>query len=513
MRLLTRRVAVEGVVTLGVLLTLLAVFLLMARFRLVDADEGYYLFAAKLLLEGHRPYTDFFFPQMPLLPYAYSAGMTMLSVSWSTGRLLTSVLAALLGTALYLHTLRISGSRRLALFGVLLFATSSLALAWYTAAKTYALTALLLFLAYMAFESSRASPRPGLIFVSGLLTALAIDARLLALASLGAFGWALYRWPPAEGGRSRAAGCFAAGLALGFLPVLWLAVPAGPAFWFDNIGFHLRRSDMGLLASLLQKAQVTLQLLGLPAVEGGANLQLTLLLAVGLAGRYVCGAGRAQGGSAFALAAWLGFVSLWPTPTYLQYFSIIVPFLIVSSVASLPHVLARFQARFGAARPRALRAAAWLAVIAYVAPAPVDAYRYAYSGADVPGIWGRERAEHWTLAQVRQVSTTIDRYAKPGETVLSWWPGYLVESHARAVPGFENHFGAALAGQLTPEERGRYRLVSSEEAQALFGRRGTRVVVTGLANFMLWEPQDLVAAGYDWVAQVGDAEVFVTTRP
>jgi len=216
---------------------------------------------------------------------------------------------------------------------------------------------------------------------------------------------------------------------------------------------------------------------------------------------------------ALALAAWLGLVSLWPTPTYLQYFSIIVPFLIVAALASLPHVLARFRERFGAAQPRALRAAAWLAVIAYLAPAPVDAYRYAYSGADVPGIWGRERAEHWTVARVRQVSTTIDRYAKPGELVLSWWPGYLVESHARAVPGFENHFGVALAGQLTLAERGRYRLVSPEEAQVLFGRRGTRVVVTGLANFMRWEPPTLVAAGYDHVAQVGDAEVFVVARP
>jgi hypothetical protein len=506
-------VAIEGVVALGVLVTLLVVFLSMARLRLVDADEGYYLFAAKLVREGHRPYADFFFPQMPLLPYAYAAGMAMMGVSWTTGRLLTGVLASLLGTALYLHLLRISGSRRLALFGVLLFATASLSLAWYTVAKTYALTALLLFLAYMALEGGRTSRRPGLIFLSGLLTALAIDARLLAIASLGPFGWTLCRWPPAAGARSRAAGGFVAGLVLGFLPVLWLAALAGPAFWFDNVGFHLRRSDMGFFASLVQKAQVALQLLGLPTVEAGASLQVTLLLAVSLAGRYVSDPVRAQGGLALALAAWLGSVSLLPAPTYLQYFSIIIPFLIVAALASLPEVISLARERFGTAQPRAIRAAGWLAVIAYLAPAPVDAYRYAYSGADVPGIWGPERAQRWTVAQVREVSTTIDRYAEPGAPVLSWWPGYLVESHARAVPGFENQFGLALAGQLTPEERGRYRLVSAQETQAIFGRHETRVIVSGLSNFMLWDAQDLVAAGYDRVTQVGDAEVFVATRP
>jgi hypothetical protein len=506
-------VVIEGIVTLGVLVTLLVVLLSMARLRLVDADEGYYLLAAKLVLEGHRPYADFFFPQMPLLPYAYAAGMAMMDVSWTTGRLLTGVLASLLGTALYLHTLRISGSRRQALLGAVLFATSSLGLAWYTAAKSYALTALLLFLAYMAFERGRESPRPGLVFLSGLLAALAIDARLLAIASLGAFGWALYRRPPPAAARSRAAACFAAGLALGFLPVLWLAAPAGPAFWFDNVGYHLRRSGMSFFASLAQKAQVTLQLLGLPTVEAGANLQVTLLLAVTLAARYVRGRVPERGRLALALAVWLGLVSLLPDPAYLQYFSLTIPFLIVAALASLPVATFWLRERVRSTQPRALRVAGWLAVIAYLAPAPVDAYRYACSGVDVPGIWGPQRAERWTVAQVRRVSTTIDRYAGPADPVLSWWPGYLVESHARAVPGFENQSGAALAGQLTPEERGRYRLVSAEETQALFRHHETRVIVSGLSSFMLWEARDLVAAGYDRVAQVGDAEVFVATRP
>lgn len=42
----------------------LVVFSLIAAFRLVDGDEGYYLIASMRVLEGAVPYRDFFYPQM-----------------------------------------------------------------------------------------------------------------------------------------------------------------------------------------------------------------------------------------------------------------------------------------------------------------------------------------------------------------------------------------------------------------------------------------------------------------
>ena len=40
--------------------------------RLIARDEGFYTYAAQLILEGKHPYIDFFYPQMPLLPYLYA---------------------------------------------------------------------------------------------------------------------------------------------------------------------------------------------------------------------------------------------------------------------------------------------------------------------------------------------------------------------------------------------------------------------------------------------------------
>jgi hypothetical protein len=46
-------------------------FLFIARHRLIDGDEGFYLMASRLVLEHKTPYLDFLYTQAPLLPYAY----------------------------------------------------------------------------------------------------------------------------------------------------------------------------------------------------------------------------------------------------------------------------------------------------------------------------------------------------------------------------------------------------------------------------------------------------------
>src|SRR5258708_27183994 len=84
-----------------VLLLQLAVFLPVARYRLIDGDEGFYLMASRLVFEHRVPYRDFFFTQMPLLPYIYGLWMRAIGTSWVSARMLSGLLTALLGTLLY----------------------------------------------------------------------------------------------------------------------------------------------------------------------------------------------------------------------------------------------------------------------------------------------------------------------------------------------------------------------------------------------------------------------------
>src|ERR671935_3245744 len=86
-----------------------AVFVPLAVFRFVDGDEGVYAYASRLAVHGHLPYRDFFYEQMPLLPYVYGAWIGVFGESWYAARSLSALAAAAVGALLYLHVERRAG--------------------------------------------------------------------------------------------------------------------------------------------------------------------------------------------------------------------------------------------------------------------------------------------------------------------------------------------------------------------------------------------------------------------
>ena len=69
------RKMLTGVAAAWILAVVVAVFssVLAVWWGGVNQDEGWYLYAARLVGEGKVPYRDFFFTQGPILPYIYSA--------------------------------------------------------------------------------------------------------------------------------------------------------------------------------------------------------------------------------------------------------------------------------------------------------------------------------------------------------------------------------------------------------------------------------------------------------
>src|SRR5437868_14392698 len=55
-------------------------------------DEGFYALSARNVLHGMKPYRDFLFQQMPLLPYVYAVWFKVFGTSIVSGRLLSAVL-------------------------------------------------------------------------------------------------------------------------------------------------------------------------------------------------------------------------------------------------------------------------------------------------------------------------------------------------------------------------------------------------------------------------------------
>src|SRR6202167_429663 len=101
-------------------------FSYVALHRFIDGDEGFYLLASRLVLAHKKPYLDFFFLQMPLLPYVYALWMRLTQLSWISARVFAALLTTILGTLLYTHVCRLTKSWVAGLGAALVFASTSL---------------------------------------------------------------------------------------------------------------------------------------------------------------------------------------------------------------------------------------------------------------------------------------------------------------------------------------------------------------------------------------------------
>ena len=110
------------VLLIPVVLIQFGIFLTIARYRLIDGDEGFYLMASRLVFEHQLPYRDFFFTQMPLLPYVYGLWMQIAGTTWITGRVLSAIFTTMLGAAMYVHVCKETGRWAAGLVTVMLSA-------------------------------------------------------------------------------------------------------------------------------------------------------------------------------------------------------------------------------------------------------------------------------------------------------------------------------------------------------------------------------------------------------
>jgi hypothetical protein len=247
-------------------------------FGFLNQDEGWYLYAGRLVSEGKLPFVDFASTQGPVMAYVYALAQPLVA-HWGVagGRLFTALMG--LATALVAAHLAYSValnhkhglianktgdiSSRPEAAGAALLAFGLLGLNLYqvyftTIVKTYSLAGLLVmcgFLAlYMSLNVRRRWGACGLSFLAGGLIALAAGVRFSAGILLPviwiplAFSW----WKkPAGLVSSRTVGGFLVGGSLVLLAVyVPLIIMAPAAVRFGLLEYHSGR-EVGSLAVLL----------------------------------------------------------------------------------------------------------------------------------------------------------------------------------------------------------------------------------------------------------------------
>lgn len=144
----------------------------------VNADEGWYLYASKLVYQGQLPYRDFAYTQTPLLPYVYGIVQEIFPPSIYVGRIVTSFFS--FAALIFSVSLARKYSGEIAgAITALLWATFTYGIYYQSITKTYALTTLFFVLALFAIVSRSDQQRR--LVASTTFVLLATLTRLSAL--------------------------------------------------------------------------------------------------------------------------------------------------------------------------------------------------------------------------------------------------------------------------------------------------------------------------------------------
>ena len=236
---------------IGTVLVTVLLAVLNLMFGNLNQDEGWYLYAAKMVGGGAKPYADFAFTQGPVMPYAYRLLLPMLPVDGvAGGRMLTALFGILSGMLAAAAAARMVDRNRLAtgLAVAILVGCNVYQSYFTTVVKTYGLCAFLLMAGFFALTFRKKGYGA---LVAGGLIALAAGTRLSAGLVLPITGiWLIFQrerrghwiWFGIGGGLT---------LLAVFLPFL---VTAPEQTFFGLVGYHAGRDSGGWKALLILKA-------------------------------------------------------------------------------------------------------------------------------------------------------------------------------------------------------------------------------------------------------------------
>lgn len=199
-------------------------------FGQINADEGWYLYASRLVFEGQKPYQDFAYTQSPLLPYVYGVIQNFISAGLYAGRITTFLLST---TAMIfaMATAWRYADKKAAAITLLLWTTFAFGIYYHSITKTYALLTLFFVLTFFVLSSNM---RPG--WKAMIVTSLVLLAALTRLSALFfAVPILLYEFisAPKKVKFGIILLCVLAGAWMAFL-----SIPKISPLWWNLIGHH-----------------------------------------------------------------------------------------------------------------------------------------------------------------------------------------------------------------------------------------------------------------------------------
>ena len=462
------------------LLAFQAIFLLAFVFlRYVDADEGLYLEMAYLVKTGKLPYLDFFYNQMPYLPYAYSLISDSGFSSLFFGRLISAGASLLLGLLLFWFAYKSSRDAKISLLVFFLYGYHGLTLTWHSTVKTSTFSDLwgfvssIFFISYLTAEKERAKNL--MLFFSGIFMGLALNFRLTHTILLLTASLLIFLLPPVENIRKRICNfvslLFGVILSSSFAIYLFLRDPH--IFIFDNLIFRQIWGHQVIKMNLMNRLFTLSKFLFYP--QDLLILILASLSLVGLVGQLKKGYKISLENRVTIVFLSYAFsiilLSLVISPTQFQYFAQALPFLLIACIPALRKLRSKWENKKIVVPSGALYL---LSIIPFV----------------MIFIFGiRERDQQFTLKNLKKVVEVIQKNSQPKERVLAFTPLYIVLSGREPVPGLEA-WGGEVAPLLTKKQMRDCKLIDVEETKAMIQEAKVNLIVAEEWVLPLSDPMD-----------------------
>ncbi|MCB0318795.1 MAG: glycosyltransferase family 39 protein, partial [Bdellovibrionales bacterium] len=437
----------------------------------------------------------FFYPQTPLFPYLYGIWCKFAGFTWESARALSAIFSILIGIILF-KFLKSKSSKIIASILFLVFTFSGMNIAWLVTIKPYGTSAFLILILYILMEKKITRPLQivfigfiiGLLFnIRSYLVVIGLIPSFLIFLSKEQFSTKLKQFL-----------LLAFGAFLTLLPHIYWILKDFDVYYFNNIGFHLMRSEDSSAELAQGKLNVLYYLLGINSNIKFEGFQFSILVWSWIICFLQSVLKKKLPSLAWFFCLLIFIISFVPSPAWLQYFSVALPLLIICFYELIKEW------------PATIKLSSCIALLLYTTyTGSIDFNSYTNTGEGVHGIY-ETNLEASRIKNIDQISKKIDEYVSPGDKVVSVWPGYLFESHAEIYPGMENQFWIRVENQLNDDQAKRYRVMTLRALQEVVRKQQVKLLIIDLHKAGRFFPRKILQkSGYKEIAKLHNVLFYV----
>jgi len=469
-----------------ILISQIFLLLIFVFFRLIDYDEGSYLSAARSVRQGNLPYLDFFYPQMPYLPYAYCLVSQYGFSSLFLGRLISALAGIFLSLILFWFVYKFTKDTGLSLLAFFLYSLHGLTINWHSVVKTLAFSDLFAFISFVFFAwylFSKENNKYLKVFLSGIFIGISYNFRLTFFFMFLLEGIMIFvlTSPRTIQKKILDVTCLFSGAILSSSLAIFLFFKNPTAFIFGNIGYHQVWGLKSIRMTLTTKIVTLGKFVFYP--QDLFLLALTTISIIWLVQRLWNKKKATSEDNIILLTCAISLmvvsVCFFMSPTQFQYYEQALPYILISSLPAL----GKLQL-YGERKKIIIPAIASLYLLFLIPFIMIFLFI------------SREKDKSFQIREVKKVTQVVQENSKPGEMILSGWPAYAVLSNREAVPGLET-WGWEIIPFMTTEEKDNLKLIDSSGIEQVIWNKKVRLIVDEpwfLSNF-----ENLIQANYDLI--------------